>query len=691
MVIPLAIVIIIIVVLYFCHVHYRGKNNPGKVGRALSRAFTRSTSSRGVSRNTPDAPPHIPTSKNGVLDPSLFRACPSFDRQSGMIDDSHSKHAVHSNGNGPQTGQDPNLQEQIYNTSQHSGASGASGYSGLSGVSNQVPGVVHKMPPCESGTDISGGSFTNNGQVNGGHLAPPNPSCNGSSRSRKSSDGSGKSYHSHHSSGASIHNGHPPVHHLSDRIPVSLPQYQYPDNRGKAASYHHIPGYQYNAPPVPMFNPHHYQDPRYHSDSGFVTHSHPQLYNGTLSNAQVSPYHLYNNGMPVNPPIGTHHSPAHSYHGQPYYTTQPVFEERPQTSGAVITDTTVKLVMDSLMHNRNCRIPDCPCYTVRKRYSHLFKEPEPLATQSSSGSDSDTTTERRMRLRLPLASDDVAGENHPHYHITKDTRPKRVYPKVKVQRRRSKSVDLTPVQECSETPLKTPRVGGTLLAETPVIGYRTLADAVNRTSSPCNPIDPNFLNDGPCTLLQQRSISADNLPTLCLNDCPFTPSPMKENKSLKDKPSVKRLPSMTGKPELSTIGEKRNEGDTDASNTSSRSDSLSEPAKSSLSDNDEAIEMESYRGNSVNDSITSTGRDVGLVHWDTIRDGKVAREISHGYYSMTSEGTENSLSLKRRLEPNSSPSSTISEKDRSHRSNSPAYSTVVTLSDDGNVLHTTEC
>ena len=674
-VIPLAIVIIIIVVLYFCHVHYRGKRNPGPIGRVLSRAFTRSSSSRGGPRHTPDFP-HGQNSDE--LDPALFRACPSLDRQEG-IDNSHTNHAVHSNGTGPQTNQDPNLQEQIYNTSQHSG------YSGLSGVSNQQPGVVYKMPPYESGTDVSGASLTNDGQVNGGHLAPPNHGCNGSSRSRKSSDDSNKAYHSHHSSGGSLHNGNGlPVHYLSDRFPIEHTQLQYPENRGKAVSCHHIPGYpsyQYNAPqvPGPMFvqgNPNLYQNPRYHSDTGIVTQSHPQLYNTAHSNVQVSPYHFYNNGLPVNPPIGTIHQ-------------VPLAKE-----SVVVTEIVVKQVMDSLMHNRNCRIPNCPCYTVRKRYSHMFKAPEPVATQSSSGSESDATIERRMKLRLPLASDDATGLNHPHYHITKDTRPKRVHPKVKLEKRRSKSVDLTPVIECSETPLKTPRVGGTLLAETPVVGNptRTLADAANRTSSPCYQFDPNCHTD---TLQPQRSISADNLPTLCLNDCPFTPSPMKENRSLKVRPPVKRLTSISavGKPDLSTIGEKKNEGDTDASNTSSRSDSLSEPVKSSLSDNDEAIEIDSFRGNSVNDSITSTGRDVGLVHWKTIQDGggMVTREFSQGYQSMTSEGTENSLSLKRRFEPNSSPTSTMSERDRSHRSNSPAYSTMVTLSDDGSVLHTTEC
>ena len=501
------------------------------------------------------------------------------------------------------------------------------------------------------------------------------------------------------------------------------------------------------------------------------------------------------------------------------------------------------------MHNRNCQIPGCPCYAIRKRYSHLFREPEPLATQSSSSSDSDAMTERRMKLRLPLSSDDASGVSHPHYHITKNTRPKRIYPKVKVQIRRSNSLELTPVVEGSESPFQTPRVGGTLLAETPIIDYRTRTPAyvVNRIFSPSDQIDPNWPST--CTLLHQRSISADNLPTLCLNDCPFTPSPIKETE---DKFSVKRVHFVAvGKPELSTIGEKKNDSDSDdsntlsrsnslsepyksylsgkgkvtrdssegyysmtsdstaspkrrlesnsssssvtvnerdsdamterrkrlrlplgsddasvvshphyymtkdtspirlsskvkvqrrhsnslvdnlptlclndcpftpspiketedkfsvkrvhfvavgkpelstigekknASSTSSRSNSLSEPDKSYLSDNDEAIETDSYQGNRVKDSITLTRRDIGLVHWDTIRHRKVTRDVSEGYYSMTSDST---ASLKHRLEPNSSSSSvTVNERDRSK---SPPYTTVVTLSNDGSVLHITEC
>lgn len=161
------------------------------------------------------------------------------------------------------------------------------------------------------------------------------------------------------------------------------------------------------------------------------------------------------------------------------------------------------------MHNRNCRIPNCPCSAIRNRYSQLFTQKE----ISDPSTQSDTMTDRRMKLRLPLASDgydaDDECKSHPHFHLTKRTRPKRVHPKVTTRRRRSKSVDLTPVIEAHETPIRTPMVGGTLLAETPVICNYTY------------------------TLADEISISADNLPTLCLNDCPFTPTPMIENRLLK--------------------------------------------------------------------------------------------------------------------------------------------------------------
>ena len=260
----------------------------------------------------------------------------------------------------------------------------------------------------------------------------------------------------------------------------------------------------------------------------------------------------------------------------------------------------VKMVMDSLMHNRNCRIPNCPCYTVRKRYSHFFAPKQ--NTEPLTGTQSDPMTDRRLKLHLPLTSDAYDADDeymlHPHYHLSHQTRPKRVHPKVKAQRRRSKSLDLTPVLEVPDSPTKTPVVGGTLLAETPVItNYTcTLGDGI---PSHYDPNGEDCHIDGSCRLLRDISISADNLPTLCLNDCPFTPSPMRENRALKVRPPV---------------------------NTHSHSKLAGE--KSLLS----AVE-----------------------------------------------------------ESNTSQIQTLSNSDRSYRSASPAYSTMVTLSDDGSVLLTTEC
>jgi hypothetical protein len=71
-----------------------------------------------------------------------------------------------------------------------------------------------------------------------------------------------------------------------------------------------------------------------------------------------------------------------------------------------------------------------------------------------------------------------------------------------------------------ETPAKTLAVGGSVKAGTPVYYCAPTIgeDGQEKTG------------DYHCTnqpmLLRQISISADNIPTLCLNDCPYTPSPL---------------------------------------------------------------------------------------------------------------------------------------------------------------------
>ena len=209
-----------------------------------------------------------------------------------------------------------------------------------------------------------------------------------------------------------------------------------------------------------------------------------------------------------------------------------------------------------------------------------------IQQQSSVDSDADYKSENNKRQRpvnLRLVSDEHDTEypnQHPHYHLTSKSHLRRVNSPVPIHTRRCKSLtDLTPLTEVPETHTPTPTIGGIIKPGTPIYGSLNSLEGENGGRE--HPL-----------LLREISISADNVPTLCLNDCPFTPSPLKEGRHplaqspnrLRRKGSSFRMGSLrSARSNLKTVKEKTNSYDTDDSNTSSRADS---PIKSPLSDDD---------------------------------------------------------------------------------------------------------
>ncbi len=649
-------VTVTVVVALTCHYHYKYKRN-STLGRFLSRAVSRP--SNRSNRANPGA--DLPSNGDGIVSSSAFQPASDY-HDSTHTDNQH--------------------QEQIYNASQFSKSSGGS-YSGLSGVSNQELGAAHKMPNY-CATEVSGGSFNAQSSItNDGLLAPPH--AIGTSRSQRSSNVSDGSNQSQSKAAAKPRLTQEVLSQHMQKA-TSIQSVYGPQSYGGYRSYQ----LQNNLP-------------QHHSDNGFFSHQRQYTHDHMNPPLNLLPTHSPAGAtVDTNSPYVLTNAPFP--HCQTLQNEPAPFPSEHTNDEKRISEETIETVLKSLMHNKHCRIPKCQCYKIQELYKDATGKQGPKKQHSSSSESSDTVFDKRKNLYLPLSPKNMSEVKeflpqasrddpmlHPHYHRGKKTRVRSSNPRPPLERRRSKSVDLSPLGECSESSTKTPKVGGSLIAGTPVCGTHTLEDAIrmsdqntfkfsggkNMQLSSFQPAP--FSKDSQADCYDQGSMSADDLPTLCLNDCPFVSTPREETKHLKP-PPVKRLSS--GKPVLSPIGEKSKEVDTDESDTSSRSDSPPELTKTCSSDHD----ADSARGGSVSDSIMSHGR---LIHWETSHGP--TREISQGYHSETlsSEASvRNSYKLKQKTHRN------LSSKcgsDHSQRSTSPAYETVVTVSDDGNRVHTTEC
>ena len=218
-------------------------------------------------------------------------------------------------------------------------------------------------------------------------------------------------------------------------------------------------------------------------------------------------------------------------------------------------------VVSCLMHRRNCQIPNCPCKSVQERYRELHRQhpsyhPHQHAAETCKrecGPNADPGG-RKHQLHLTLSSQNLTRDTHPHYHLTTKSHIRHVMPKPPLKRQRSRSCDLTPSRESPPefSPVAVAPADG---AE--VDGFYS---------------DPDYKPP----YLREISISADNIPALCLNDCPLTPTPLREFRTLISSPMRSRKRWSIPKTPLKSVQEKQastETSETDNSNTSSRSGS----------------------------------------------------------------------------------------------------------------------
>lgn len=144
-----------------------------------------------------------------------------------------------------------------------------------------------------------------------------------------------------------------------------------------------------------------------------------------------------------------------------------------------ISKDTIKIVMQHLMHDDNCHNPNCPCHRIKITYKAM-------------------STHAR--------------------------------PDLNIQHRQSVRLDLTSIDENSESPPMSPTVGGRSFVQTPLVkSICKLKDVryEKRKSSSLTLTPPQCalysLDDG-----HHNSLSPDNLPKLCLNDCPITVTDAKD-------------------------------------------------------------------------------------------------------------------------------------------------------------------
>ena len=627
------VILVVIIILSLCIVcifRYHYKNKKSQLGRRLRRTFSKDPEAvlRRYERRDPSPIQLEAQHFQGTDTPPILYT----DTNTQVVNGNHLL--------------GPNDQQQIYNYSQNSGVSGVSSYSGLSGVSqNNGP---HHMPHFKEPSLVY-----QDGNLVSVHLGVP-PNTNGAivftdgpgNGSRRASDASG-SVHSGHSAGhqqqmyipTAIHGSHNIIssqqqqyghqhQHSGGPESTSLPRMIYmPYTAPSHSSLEHHPQQpldtQPSLPILPTVNSH-VSYPQLAASQPLM--SQPLMSQPLMSQPPMSQLPMRDRTHSMNSSHSNQLSTAssqgqHSQHQSPHM--QPVS----YNGGGVpiplqphfISRNDLATVELALMHNKNCQIPGCCCYRVKeimenRGYRHAPYDSPEMGSICSSGSgnsssraqrighqpsstDSDSdygsSSDRRSRpLNLRLLSDEHNRNPnlHPHYHLTTKSYLRRVSVRAPVDHRRSKSLsDLTPLTEVPETPAKTPAIGGIIKQDTPVYNCQP---ALGGEFTDETNIDDCTCPSGHPALLREISISADNIPALCLNDCPFTPSPLKEGRHpLASSPgrlrrkgsSFKRGSIRNARPNLKTLKEKTSSDETDGSNTSSRADS---PVKSSISDDE---------------------------------------------------------------------------------------------------------
>ena len=243
------------------------------------------------------------------------------------------------------------------------------------------------------------------------------------------------------------------------------------------------------------------------------------------------------------PPSHPSHS-SHSSHStsgsDPIRESPPEPPQQPAPSEASpIIDSILLEAVGCLMHQENCRIPRCPCREVKKRFAHIIPQTKLHIQQEAERVTEDVQsgrfdpTDRRQQMRLSLSSQNISPDIHAHYHMTSRSHIRQSgggMNRLKfIQRHRSKSMDLTPVMEQpGESCATTPGVVVPDSARGHLCGP-AFSPAITPAGETLRVLSPTTPSAGPLVstvLLREISLSADNLPALCLNDSSIAATPL---------------------------------------------------------------------------------------------------------------------------------------------------------------------
>ena len=237
------------------------------------------------------------------------------------------------------------------------------------------------------------------------------------------------------------------------------------------------------------------------------------------------------------------------------------------------------------MHRRDCQIPRCPCKDVQQRYREMRIRDTDAPQEPPKPSP---LNEKKRHLRQSLSQQYHSSTVHPHWHLHTKSYIRRTQMPPRL-RQRSKSVDLTPLIDSIETPVIEKRLTPAPINENRVLRRLSLTTRADFDSPNGLEEDPNWRPP----LLREISLSADNLPALCLNDCPLAPSPLREKRTLAAtamSPLRERRSRWLHKPKLGMLAE----------NSQSTESSSEDGSKTSLSSTDlvQPISISDARGHS---------------------------------------------------------------------------------------------
>ena len=177
------------------------------------------------------------------------------------------------------------------------------------------------------------------------------------------------------------------------------------------------------------------------------------------------------------------------------------------------------------MHRRDCQIPRCPCKGVQQRYREMLMRDTDAAREPPKPPPLD---EKKHHLHLSLSQQNRSSTEHPHWHLHTKSHIRRHTQRPPLLRQRSKSVDLTPVIETRETPVIEKCLTPAPIDENRVLRRPSLTTRADFDSPNGPEEDPNWRP----LFLREISLSVDNLPALCLSDCPRSPPPLREKHTL---------------------------------------------------------------------------------------------------------------------------------------------------------------